>query len=607
MGIIVGIDASRNRSGGAKAHLIGILSEENPLKYGISQVHVWSYRELMDSIPNKEWIVKHVPPVLERNLFWQLMWQRFVFPKLARQAGCDIVLNTDAGTVARFIPSVTMSRDALSYEPGELQRYGFFSKARLRLILLRFVQNRSLIFSTGSTFLTEYIAKLIQLQTGRLQRYKVIPHGISNEFRKIARGKWPQPDEAIKLLYVSNVELYKHQWRLVKAVSVLVGRGYNLRLTLAGGNECRKSQALLDDALNVCDPRREYVTQLGHVPRASLPALIGDSDLFVFASSCETISNTLLEGMASGRPIACSNRGPMPEVLKDGGEYFDPEDENSIADAIEKIITDEDFRETISVRAEELSQQYRWTRCADETWRFMVSTLNWFISQNNAITWHDRLATIWGDKYEQRGEFKERFVVFCELIRKYSMNGCSVFDLGCGTGIFSFFSFNCNCNVYGVDASVRMISECNKSKYQYYNDNDAIKFIQSDVSRLSDVLDVKADIVIASSLFEYMENLKETLSLIASRLNNGGVVIFSLPNRCGLYRRIEAVFFQIFRRPRYFQYVKNSMSLMEAIILSEECGFDVVETRYFTKTPYLPKFIGDMLLNELFVVVARKL
>ena len=44
--------------------------------------------------------------------------------------------------------------------------------------------------------------------------------------------------------------------------------------------------------------------------------------------------------MASGIPIACSNRGPMPEILRDGGIYFDPENVDSIKDALELMIND---------------------------------------------------------------------------------------------------------------------------------------------------------------------------------------------------------------------------------------------------------------------------
>ena len=81
--------------------------------------------------------------------------------------------------------------------------------------------------------------------------------------------------------------------------------------------------------------------------------------------------NTLLEAMAVGLPIACSTRGPMPEVLEDGGVYFDPEDADSIAAAVEKIITDEKLRLSIAKRAKTLSEKYSWARCASETWDFV--------------------------------------------------------------------------------------------------------------------------------------------------------------------------------------------------------------------------------------------
>ena len=79
---------------------------------------------------------------------------------------------------------------------------------------------------------------------------------------------------------------------------------------------------------------------LGFVPHDDLPSLLAGADLFVFASSCENMPNTLVEAMAIGLPIACSDRGPMPEVLRDGGVYFDPENPESIAAAIETLIRD---------------------------------------------------------------------------------------------------------------------------------------------------------------------------------------------------------------------------------------------------------------------------
>ena len=75
-----------------------------------------------------------------------------------------------------------------------------------------------------------------------------------------------------------------------------------------------------------------------------------------------------------GLPIACSDRGPMPEVLKDGGLYFDPTNSNSIATAIEKIILDDDSRAKISYRAKVLSREFSWETCADETFAFVKET-----------------------------------------------------------------------------------------------------------------------------------------------------------------------------------------------------------------------------------------
>jgi hypothetical protein len=57
--IVVGIDATRNRSGGAVAHLRGILAAIDPVPCGISQVHLWSYDELLQTIKSQPWLIKH--------------------------------------------------------------------------------------------------------------------------------------------------------------------------------------------------------------------------------------------------------------------------------------------------------------------------------------------------------------------------------------------------------------------------------------------------------------------------------------------------------------------------------------------------------------------
>jgi glycosyltransferase involved in cell wall biosynthesis len=373
--IDIGINASRNRAGGAKVHLVGILNGGDPRAHGINKVHIWSFEELLDTLPDTNWLIKHNPPELERSLIHQLWWEYSSLPKEARRTGCDVLLNTDAGSVCRFQPSVVMSRDMLSYEKGEMSRYGY-SLGRVRLIVLKYLQSRSMRRADWVIFLTKYAASTVQETTGKIDHITVISHGIGEDFRQTtAGGVWSKEVGAkIQCLYVSNVLPYKHQWNVIRAIDILRERGHNVSLLLAGGGAGRAQQRVKEEMARI-DPHGEFVDQTDFVEHHNIPKLLAAADVFVFASSCENMPNTLLEAMASGLPIASSSRGPMPEVLDDGGVYFDPESPKSISTAIEQIVTDEKLRTSIAARAKELSERFSWERCASETWNCLNQTV----------------------------------------------------------------------------------------------------------------------------------------------------------------------------------------------------------------------------------------
>ncbi len=372
--IIVGIDASRNRSGGAKAYLIGILSEVNPLDYGIKEVHLWAPDSLLNKIENYKWLIKHSSKELQQPIIKQIWWQATKLSYEAKKIGCDIMFTTDASTVCRFKPMIILSQDMLSYEPGAMKRYGY-TKQRLRLLVILFIQNYALRFSDGVIFLTQYASKVIQKSTGLLTRVKCVSHGVGLNFRSLQlKHTWPDDSiEPIRCVYISNTELYKHQWVVVQALSILRARGHNITLQLIGGGE-GKAQKLLDKSINKYDPEASFVQVIDFISHNKVPEYLSRSNIFIFASSCENMPITLIEGMASGLPIACSDRGPMPEVLQDGGVYFNPEDYMSIVFAIEKIIYDHSLRKYISKRAKKLSNKYSWKRCADQTWAYIIDT-----------------------------------------------------------------------------------------------------------------------------------------------------------------------------------------------------------------------------------------
>lgn len=370
----IAIDASRNRSGGAQAHLIGILSECDLEVHGIQEIHVWSFRALLDRLPDRPWLIKHNPNALQQSLYNQLLWQRRSLSKEVSSLGCDILFTTDASTLGRFKPMVVLSQDMLSYEPGVMRYFGY-GFARLRLFAILVLQNLAFRRAEAVIFLTRYAGKVIQQSCGLLPVIAYIPHGVDAEFKHSkAVSSWPVSGERpIRCIYVSNAEMYKHQWVVVEAISLLRKRGYNLIMSFVGGGN-GPGQQLLKDAVAFFDPTDMFIKQIEFLPHDELPALLAAADLFVFASSCENMPVTLVEAMAVGLPIACSNRGPMQEVLADGGIYFNPEDADTIAEAIEQIIQSPALRLAIAQRAKKLSQQYSWKRCADETFSFIAET-----------------------------------------------------------------------------------------------------------------------------------------------------------------------------------------------------------------------------------------
>ena len=374
--MIIGIDASRNRSGGTIAHMVGLLSELVPSEHGISEVHVWSHKNLLDEIPEMPWLIKHNPTFLEKNLFLQLFWQRFILKKELEKNKCKIVFNTTSSSIGKFMPNVTLSQDMLPFEPGEMQRYKL-GLGRARLFFLKILYIRALRFSSAVIFLTNYASRMIQDVTGPIGNSVIIPHGVKNSFANIqAQRTWSDSLKGdIRCIYISSAAPYKHQWHVVRAIKLLRNQGVPVTLTLVGGGS-GSAQKRLDREIELSDPTGVFVTKHSFVHLDKIPDLLSQADLFIFASSCENMPVTLIEGMASGLPIACSDRGPMPEVLGEGGVYFDPEKPSSIATAVHSLVKDSTIRINGINISKNIAKEYSWKTSSKMTFAFLVRIIN---------------------------------------------------------------------------------------------------------------------------------------------------------------------------------------------------------------------------------------
>lgn len=168
------------------------------------------------------------------------------------------------------------------------------------------------------------------------------------------------------IVYVSEIALRKNHENLFRAFSEIRKKfGKDIKLLLAG----RAHEEF-------AKPLREIIAKLGeekniifldYVPEEGLSVLLSYAKLMVYPSLYEGFGLPVLEAMACGCPVVCSNVSSLPEVAGKAAYFFDPYDINSIAKAIEFGISDKVWREGIVKKGFLRVKDFSWKKTQKET------------------------------------------------------------------------------------------------------------------------------------------------------------------------------------------------------------------------------------------------
>ena len=372
--MILGIDASNLRQGGGLTHIIELISNLEPKKHNFHKIIIWGSKTTLNGLNNPPWLFKFSPKELEKGFISRFFWQKFKLPELALASKCDLLFIPGGSFSCKFRPIVTMSRNMLPFEWAEVRRYGF-TPITLRLIILRWLQSKSFRSANGVIFLTNYAQNQVIKIIGRISGKKIIiPHGLNQRFKMEPKKQFKISEYSLEnpyqLLYVSIIDQYKHQLNVLDAVSKLRDQGYPVILNLVGPSYS-PALKLLSKKIQKIDQRKEFINYHDSIPYEDLHNIYKMSHLGIFASSCENMPNILIEKMAAGLPIACSNKGPMPEVLGGAGLYFNPESPDEIFEALKHFISDPGLREVKAKASYKLVQKYSWSTCTKDTFDFL--------------------------------------------------------------------------------------------------------------------------------------------------------------------------------------------------------------------------------------------
>lgn len=215
---------------------------------------------------------------------------------------------------------------------------------------------------------------LVELYQTPAAKIHVIYEGIdpafapatSAQIRQVQYQYSPAAEGAARpyLLMVGTLEPRKNHAAAMRALARLKAAGFPHRLLIVGGEGWRFAPiAALVQELKL----NEDVTFTGYVPATDLPALYGGAACVLQPSLYEGFGFPVLEALACGAPVVCSQASSLPEVAGDAALLIDPADDEALTAAIRRVVTEPGLRAELNRKGRLHAAQFRWERCAQET------------------------------------------------------------------------------------------------------------------------------------------------------------------------------------------------------------------------------------------------
>ncbi len=361
---LVFINALSAKIGGGRTYIINLLKY-----YDYHDTVVYIACEDRSILPvGKENLIYFESDFANKNILFRAFWEFFKLPKILTDLKVDVLFvpgGMDFTLKNKRFKKVTMFRNMLPFDFRMLKTLS--SKIlKVKNRVLRYLMIRTMNSADHVIFISHYARSNI-INSLNLKGHSVIYHGISDMFNYS-----DEPIEALfekkYILYVSRFEVYKNHLTLIKAYNLLPEKLKNSYQLILVGEAVESVTSKCLDYIK-CHGLESNVVILGKVEYEKLPTIYQNSSLFVFPSSCENCPNILLEAIGCGAAIASSDYLPMPEFAGDSALYFDTDDEVSICNVIEEVLTDDKLRNDLIGKSKTLRKEYMWENTAAKTWQ----------------------------------------------------------------------------------------------------------------------------------------------------------------------------------------------------------------------------------------------
>lgn len=281
-----------------------------------------------------------------------IRWHRQTASLLKKKKEIDFYI-TPTSYIVPFIvgssvPFLPVVHDLIAFQNEPHDR-----KAKMieRLTLKRALKNAKHIFSVSESTKQDILG-----------RYSFVkPEDVSVIYAGPMETSPPQnkPDHRT-ILCAATLSPRKNQLRLIQAYTSLPNNlRSQYRLLLAGGRGWH-DQEIIDLA-----EQTEGVEWKGFVSTEEYGALLSSCEVLALPSLYEGFGMQVLDALQRGIPVLTSNRGSLPEVTGECAVLVEPEDVQSIADGLERILTSKSFQEDLRTSGPPQAKNFSWKGTAD--------------------------------------------------------------------------------------------------------------------------------------------------------------------------------------------------------------------------------------------------
>ena len=352
----IGIDASRavkkNRAGPENYSyeiIRAILKLKTDHQFILYAPH--QSQEDWPSGPNIEW----------RILPQQRLWSQF---RLAREVNSQppdvLFVPSHVLPLITHLPSVVTIHDlAFKYFPQSYsafeRRYQNFSTG------VSVTKAKRVIVPSQAT-----LRDLVKFYPAARSKTTVIAHGYDKQLFHPATEGERSPQNKPYILFVGRIEEKKNVRLLLDAFELIYKEKKPINLVL-GGRNGYGFEMIQAKIKQLPKEIRDCVFQPGHLPRYDMIRYLQHATIFAFPSQYEGFGLSVLEALACGVPVVCSNNSSLPEVTGEAAILLPPSNALAWASACSRILNQPDLKKRLSEMSLKQAERFSWPTAAAET------------------------------------------------------------------------------------------------------------------------------------------------------------------------------------------------------------------------------------------------